>query len=114
MFPSIFPHLNTKIKSRKSLSFSKEKLLEKENPDSICVAKEESKRHLIRLRFTGKGKSKETTKEMGPGSVLSSAAKQAEQLRNDGNTYFKKDRFGAAIDAYTEVKKKTFFFSQFV
>lgn len=102
MFPSIFPHLNTKIKSRKSLSFSKEKLLEKENPDSICVAKEESKRHLIRLRFTGKGKSKETTKEMGPGSVLSSAAKQAEQLRNDGNTYFKKDRFGAAIDAYTE------------
>ncbi|KAK6937865.1 hypothetical protein RJ641_031373 [Dillenia turbinata] len=33
---------------------------------------------------------------------MSSAAKQAEQLRQDGNTYFKKDRFGAAIDAYTE------------
>ncbi|KAH6814421.1 carboxyl terminus of HSC70-interacting protein [Perilla frutescens var. frutescens] len=30
------------------------------------------------------------------------AAKQAEQLRQDGNTYFKKDRLGAAIDAYTE------------
>ncbi|CAA0842444.1 E3 ubiquitin-protein ligase CHIP [Striga hermonthica] len=30
------------------------------------------------------------------------AAEQAEQLRQDGNTYFKKDRFGAAIDAYTE------------
>ncbi|KAK2996171.1 hypothetical protein RJ639_029478 [Escallonia herrerae] len=27
---------------------------------------------------------------------------QAEQLRQDGNNYFKKDRFGAAIDAYTE------------
>lgn len=33
---------------------------------------------------------------------LSAAAKQAEQLRKDGNVYFKKDRFGAAIDAYTE------------
>ncbi|KAL1565748.1 RING-type E3 ubiquitin transferase [Salvia divinorum] len=30
------------------------------------------------------------------------ASKQAEQLRQDGNTYFKKDRLGAAIDAYTE------------
>ncbi|CBI41070.3 unnamed protein product, partial [Vitis vinifera] len=30
------------------------------------------------------------------------AAKQAEQLRLDGNTYFKKGRFAAAIDAYTE------------
>ncbi|XP_022759811.1 E3 ubiquitin-protein ligase CHIP-like isoform X2 [Durio zibethinus] len=39
---------------------------------------------------------------MGPGSALSAAAKQAEQLRKDGNNYFKKDRFGAAIDAYTE------------
>ncbi|XP_052187227.1 E3 ubiquitin-protein ligase CHIP [Diospyros lotus] len=29
-------------------------------------------------------------------------AKQAEQLRQDGNIYFKKDRFLAAIDAYTE------------
>ncbi|XP_077224800.1 E3 ubiquitin-protein ligase CHIP-like isoform X1 [Tasmannia lanceolata] len=31
-----------------------------------------------------------------------SAAKQAELLRIDGNIFFKKDRFGAAIDAYTE------------
>lgn len=31
------------------------------------------------------------------------AAKQAEQLRQNGNTYFKKGRVGAAIDAYTEV-----------
>ncbi|GAU37314.1 hypothetical protein TSUD_354710 [Trifolium subterraneum] len=30
------------------------------------------------------------------------AVKQAELLRNDGNIYFKKARFGAAIDAYTE------------
>ncbi|KAE8712898.1 E3 ubiquitin-protein ligase CHIP [Hibiscus syriacus] len=35
-------------------------------------------------------------------SALSAAAKQAEQLRKDGNIYFKKDRFAAAIDAYTE------------
>lgn len=34
---------------------------------------------------------------------LSSVAKQAEQLRVDGNNYFKKERFGASIDAYTEV-----------
>ncbi|KAF5741302.1 E3 ubiquitin-protein ligase CHIP [Tripterygium wilfordii] len=33
---------------------------------------------------------------MGPGS------KQAELLRQDGNLYFSKGRFGAAIDAYTE------------
>ncbi|XP_057534681.1 E3 ubiquitin-protein ligase CHIP [Amaranthus tricolor] len=32
----------------------------------------------------------------------SAVAKQAEQLRQDGNLYFKRDRFGAAIDAYTE------------
>lgn len=31
-----------------------------------------------------------------------SAAKQAEQLKLDGNIYFKKNRLGAAIDAYTE------------
>ncbi|KAM6591890.1 hypothetical protein CsatA_014495 [Cannabis sativa] len=37
---------------------------------------------------------------MGPGMGLS-PAKQAEQLRKDGNHYFKKGRFGAAIDAYT-------------
>nr|GFA37472.1 E3 ubiquitin-protein ligase CHIP-like [Tanacetum cinerariifolium] len=27
---------------------------------------------------------------------------QAEQLKEDGNLYFKKNRLGAAIDAYTE------------
>ncbi|KAL8213961.1 hypothetical protein R6Q57_003410 [Mikania cordata] len=31
-----------------------------------------------------------------------SAAEQAEQLKQDGNVYFKKNRLGAAIDAYTE------------
>lgn len=30
-------------------------------------------------------------------------SKQAEQLKQDGNNYFQKNRFGAAIDAYTEV-----------
>ncbi|KAF5470246.1 hypothetical protein F2P56_010771 [Juglans regia] len=35
-------------------------------------------------------------------SAAFSSAKQAEQCRQDGNLYFKKDRFGAAIDAYTE------------
>ncbi|XP_059660057.1 E3 ubiquitin-protein ligase CHIP isoform X2 [Cornus florida] len=39
---------------------------------------------------------------MAPTAVATGATKQAEQLRQDGNTYFKKDRFGAAIDAYTE------------
>ncbi|KAJ7961625.1 E3 ubiquitin-protein ligase CHIP [Quillaja saponaria] len=40
---------------------------------------------------------------MGPNAgSLSWAAKQAEQLRINGNSYFNKDRFGAAIDAYTE------------
>ncbi|XP_022771550.1 E3 ubiquitin-protein ligase CHIP-like isoform X3 [Durio zibethinus] len=39
---------------------------------------------------------------MGPGLALNAVARQAEQLRKDGNNYFKKDRFGAAIDAYTE------------
>nr|XP_016501639.1 PREDICTED: E3 ubiquitin-protein ligase CHIP-like [Nicotiana tabacum] len=29
-------------------------------------------------------------------------SKQAEQLKQDGNSYFQKNRFGAAIDAYTE------------
>ncbi|KAF3435911.1 hypothetical protein FNV43_RR23003 [Rhamnella rubrinervis] len=38
---------------------------------------------------------------MGPNVSLSSALKQAELLREDGNFYFKKERFGAAIDAYT-------------
>lgn len=31
-----------------------------------------------------------------------SASDQAEQLKQDGNLYFKKNRLGAAIDAYTE------------
>ncbi|KAL6499997.1 hypothetical protein OROGR_027907 [Orobanche gracilis] len=39
---------------------------------------------------------------MSPIAAASAAAKQAEQLRQDGNSYFKKERFGAAIDAYTE------------
>lgn len=39
---------------------------------------------------------------MGRGAALTMEAKQAEQLRIDGNTYFGKSRFGAAIDAYTE------------
>lgn len=39
---------------------------------------------------------------MGSVPPFSSAAKQAEKLRIDGNTYFGKSRFGAAIDAYTE------------
>ncbi|XP_027336884.1 E3 ubiquitin-protein ligase CHIP-like [Abrus precatorius] len=40
---------------------------------------------------------------MGPDAgSLSSVEKQAEQLRINGNNYFKKYRFGAAIDAYTE------------
>ncbi|XP_061370929.1 E3 ubiquitin-protein ligase CHIP [Gastrolobium bilobum] len=47
--------------------------------------------------------SRERKREMSPnGSSISSVAKQAEQLRIDGNSYFKKDRYGAAIDAYTE------------
>ncbi|KAA8550564.1 hypothetical protein F0562_002248 [Nyssa sinensis] len=39
---------------------------------------------------------------MAPIEAALTASKQAEQLRQDGNTYFQKDRFGAAIDAYTE------------
>ncbi|GMH27947.1 hypothetical protein Nepgr_029790 [Nepenthes gracilis] len=39
---------------------------------------------------------------MPPVGAASAATKQAEQLRQDGNNYFKKDKFGAAIDAYTE------------
>lgn len=40
---------------------------------------------------------------MVTGAVSSMAAKQAERLKEDGNSCFKKERFGAAIDAYTEV-----------
>ncbi|KAA8543556.1 hypothetical protein F0562_021698 [Nyssa sinensis] len=39
---------------------------------------------------------------MAPTVAATAAAKQAELLKQDGNIYFKKDRFGAAIDAYTE------------
>ena len=42
--------------------------------------------------------------KMGPDAAsLCAAAKQAEKLRINGNNCFKKDRFAAAIDAYTEV-----------
>ncbi|KAG2321491.1 hypothetical protein Bca52824_014704 [Brassica carinata] len=36
------------------------------------------------------------------GAASAMAAKQAERLKEDGNSCFKKERFGAAIDAYTE------------
>lgn len=36
-------------------------------------------------------------------AALAAAAIQAERLKSDGNDYFKRNRFGAAIDAYTEV-----------
>ncbi|KAL3517858.1 hypothetical protein ACH5RR_020447 [Cinchona calisaya] len=39
---------------------------------------------------------------MSPTVDAAAVAKQAEQLRQEGNFCFKKDRFGAAIDAYTE------------
>ncbi|XP_057484050.1 E3 ubiquitin-protein ligase CHIP-like isoform X1 [Actinidia eriantha] len=39
---------------------------------------------------------------MAPTVAVSTAAELAEKLKQDGNTYFKKNRFGAAIDAYTE------------
>ncbi|XP_008788308.2 E3 ubiquitin-protein ligase CHIP-like [Phoenix dactylifera] len=39
---------------------------------------------------------------MAPLPVPASVVKQAEQLKQDGNSYFKKERLGAAIDAYTE------------
>ncbi|KAI6674391.1 hypothetical protein NL676_002297 [Syzygium grande] len=40
---------------------------------------------------------------MGPdAAALAAAARQAERLRKDGNEYYRKNRFGAAIDAYTE------------
>ncbi|CAK9188575.1 unnamed protein product [Ilex paraguariensis] len=38
---------------------------------------------------------------MAPTVDASAASKQAEQLRQNGNHYFQKNRFGAAIDAYT-------------
>ncbi|XP_059296049.1 E3 ubiquitin-protein ligase CHIP isoform X2 [Lycium ferocissimum] len=39
---------------------------------------------------------------MSPIVGLTGVAKLAEQLKQDGNNYFQKNRFGAAIDAYTE------------
>ncbi|XP_010547138.1 PREDICTED: E3 ubiquitin-protein ligase CHIP-like isoform X2 [Tarenaya hassleriana] len=39
---------------------------------------------------------------MVSGAVSAMAAKQADRLKEDGNIYFKKERFAAAIDAYTE------------
>lgn len=39
---------------------------------------------------------------MAPVPAPASVARQAEQLKQDGNSYFKKERLGAAIDAYTE------------
>ncbi|KAG5567197.1 hypothetical protein RHGRI_002677 [Rhododendron griersonianum] len=47
-------------------------------------------------------------------SRVSTAAKQAEQLKKDGNSCFKKERFGAAIDAYTEVCIYLLFYIQFL
>ncbi|KAF3780686.1 E3 ubiquitin-protein ligase [Nymphaea thermarum] len=34
--------------------------------------------------------------------TFASAERQAELLKQEGNTFFKKDRIGAAIEAYTE------------
>ncbi|XP_030532787.2 E3 ubiquitin-protein ligase CHIP isoform X1 [Rhodamnia argentea] len=40
---------------------------------------------------------------MGPDAeTLAAAARQAERLRKDGNECYRRSRFGAAIDAYTE------------
>ncbi|KAG2272646.1 hypothetical protein Bca52824_067201 [Brassica carinata] len=39
---------------------------------------------------------------MVTGAVSAMAAKQTERLKEDGNNCYKKERFGAAIDAYTE------------
>ena len=43
---------------------------------------------------------------MGP---TTPPTKQAEQLRQDGNSYFAKNKLSAAIDAYTEVHLIHFF-----
>lgn len=41
---------------------------------------------------------------MGPDAeALAATARQAERLKKDGNEYYRRNRFGAAIDAYTEV-----------
>lgn len=49
------------------------------------------------------GKREQNHPRRGDRNISTMASKQAEQLRLDGNFYFKKDRFAAAIDAYTEV-----------
>ncbi|XP_010908212.1 E3 ubiquitin-protein ligase CHIP isoform X2 [Elaeis guineensis] len=59
--------------------------------------RERRKRRGERERGAAKGRA-----AMAPLPVPASVAKQAEQLKQDGNSYFKKERLGAAIDAYTE------------
>ncbi|XP_027114080.1 E3 ubiquitin-protein ligase CHIP-like isoform X2 [Coffea arabica] len=54
--------------------------------------------------FKKEGKMSPTVAAAAAAAAMDAAAvaKQAEQLRQEGNFCFKKDRFGAAIDAYTE------------
>ncbi|KAG6530171.1 hypothetical protein ZIOFF_012393 [Zingiber officinale] len=51
----------------------------------------------------------ERSRKVG-GSVMApvpaSVARQAEILKQDGNSYFSKNRLGAAIDAYTEISRE--------
>jgi STIP1 family protein 1 len=45
---------------------------------------------------------------MSPAADGAAASKrQAELLKQEGNTFFKKDRISAAIDAYTGVSRAT-------
>lgn len=46
--------------------------------------------------------------------VPASVAKQAEILKDNGNSYFKKGRLLAAIEAYTEVEFFTFWVENFL
>lgn len=46
--------------------------------------------------------------------VTGVASAMAERLKEDGNNCFKKERFGAAIDAYTEVHGSHSFIRVFV
>lgn len=41
---------------------------------------------------------------------VATTEKQAEYLKDQGNIYFKKDKLGAAIEAYTEVYLHSNFF----
>lgn len=52
--------------------------------------------------FVYLGEEEKSRKAMA--TVPKSVRKQAEVLRKAGNAAFKKERFGAAIDAYTEVR----------